>query len=143
MNRFARWLAVLVGTTAVGLSVAGCIPGIPKSSDETEEKELEFRYLDGDEDSDNYLLEIRINGPILNTPASAGFFSFDSGVTYAYQLQSLLEEAAEDDRIQGLFVRLSTPGGTVVGSNVIFEAIESYKAATENPVYAYIEGLSA
>lgn len=143
MNRFVRWLALLAGITTVSLGMTSCLPGIPKTSSDTEDDTLEFRYVDGDEDSDNYLLELRINGPILNTPSNAGFFAIDSGVTYAYQFQDLLEQAAEDDRIRGIFLRLSTPGGTVVGSNVIFDALMDYKAATENPVYAYIEGLSA
>jgi len=143
MNRFVRWFAVLAGVTTISLGATGCFPGIPKSSDDAEDDSLEFRYVDGDENSDNYLLELRINGPILNTPSNAGFFAIDSSVTYAYQMQDLLEKAAEDDRIQGLFVRMSTPGGTVVGSNVIFDALMDYKTLTENPVYVYIEGLSA
>lgn len=143
MNRFVRWLAVLTGVGVIGLGTASCVPGIPKSSNDSEDEPFEFVYVDGDEDSDNYLLEIQITGPILNSPSNTGFFTLDSGVTYAYQMQDLLEQAAEDDRIQGLFLRLSTPGGTVVGSNVIFDALMDYKEATENPVYAYIEGLSA
>ena len=143
MNRFVRRLAVFASIAIVGLGTAGCFPGIPKSSSSADDDTLEFRYVDGNEDSENYLLELRINGPILNTPSNAGFFGLDSGVTYAYQMQDLLEKVAEDDRIQGLFLRISTPGGTVVGSNVIFEALMDYKEATENPVYAYIEGLSA
>ena len=143
MNRFVRWLAVLTGLGMVSLGAAGCIPGIPKSSDNTDDEAFEFRYIDGDEDSENYLLQLRINGPILNTPSNGGFFGLDSGVTYAYQLQSLLEEVAEDDRIEGLYLRVSTPGGTVVGSNVIYEALVDYKEATDNPIYVYIEGISA
>lgn len=143
MNRFVRWLALIAGVTTVSLGMTGCLPGIPKTSNNAEDDTLEFRYVDGDEDSNNYLLELRINGPILNTPSNAGFFAIDSGVTYAYQFQNLLEQAAEDDRIEGLFLRMSTPGGTVVGSNVIFDALMDYKEATENPVYVYIEGLSA
>jgi protease-4 len=144
MNRFVRWFSLSAGMAAIALTATACFPGIPKgSSDEAEDEALEFRYVDGDEDSDNYLLELRINGPILNTPANAGFFAIDSGVTYAYQFQDLLEKAAEDDRIRGLFLRLSTPGGTVVGSNVIFDALVDYQETTENPIYGYVEGLSA
>lgn len=143
MKRFVRGLAILSGVVAVSGGVIGCVPGIPKSSDSSAEEALEFRYVDGDEDSENYLLQIHLNGPILNSPSNSGFFGLDAGVTYAYQLQELLEKAAEDDRIQGLFLRVSTPGGTVVGSNVVYEALANYKETTENPIYAYIEGLSA
>lgn len=143
MNRLLRWLAVLAGVSLMGLGTTGCIPNFSSSSDKAEDDTLDFRYVEGDEDSENYLLELRINGPILNSPSNAGFFSLDSSVTYAYQFQELMEKVAEDDRIQGIFLRMSTPGGTVLGSNVIYEALADYKAATENPIYVYIEGLSA
>lgn len=142
MNRFVRSLAIVSGLVSISFGAIACVPGIPKSSSRDDDG-IEFRYIDGDEDSDNYLLELRINGPILNNPSSSGFFGLDTSVTYAYQMQDLLEEVAEDDRIQGLFLRLSTPGGTVVGSNVLYEALVDYKEATGNPIYAYIEGLSA
>ncbi|NEQ47628.1 MAG: S49 family peptidase [Leptolyngbya sp. SIOISBB] len=143
MNRLLRWLAVLAGVSIVSLGTVSCFPNFSSSSDDGEEDALDFRYVDGDEDSENYLLEIRINGPILNSPSNAGFFGLDSSVTYAYQFQKLMEKVAEDDRIEGIFLRISTPGGTVVGSNVVYEALASYKETTENPIYAYIEGLSA
>ena len=143
MNRLLRRLAVLAGAAMVSLSAVGCLPNFSSNSDDGEEDSFDFRYVDGDEDSDNYLLEIRINGPILNSPSNAGFFGLDSSVTYAYQFQKLMEKVAEDDRIQGIFLRISTPGGTVVGSNVVYEALAGYKETTENPIYAYIEGLSA
>ncbi|MEM1309089.1 MAG: S49 family peptidase [Cyanobacteria bacterium P01_D01_bin.71] len=143
MNRLLRWLSVFAGVSVIGLGVAGCFPNLSSSSDEGEKDQLDFQYIDGDEDSENYLLELRINGPILNSPSNGGFFGLDSSVTYAYQFQKLIEQVAEDDRIQGIFLRISTPGGTVVGSNVVYEALADYKTATENPVYAYIEGLSA
>ena len=143
MRRLIRWMFTLTGMAVLGLGATGCIPGIPKGESQAEEDALTFTYVEGDEQSDNYLLEIHIRGPILNSPSGAGFFGLDAGVTYAYQLQDLLEKAAEEERIQGLFLRLATPGGTVVGSNVIYEALVAYKEATENPVYAYIEGLSA
>ncbi|MGD1858665.1 MAG: S49 family peptidase [Leptolyngbyaceae cyanobacterium] len=143
MNRLLRCLAVLAVITVIGWGATGCIPNFSSSSDEGEEEQLDFRYIDGDEDSDNYLLELRINGPILNSPSNGGFFGLDSSVTYAYQFQRLMKQVAEDDRILGVFLRISTPGGTVVGSNVVYEALADYKAVTEKPVYAYIEGLSA
>jgi len=144
MNRLLRWLAVLAGVSALGLGAASCFPGLPTGgSDEAEDDTLDFRYVDGDEDSDNYLLELRINGPILNSPSNSGFFSIDSSVTYAYQFQKLMEKVSEDDRIQGIFLRMSTPGGTIVGSTVIYDALADYQEATENPIHVYIEGLSA
>ena len=53
------------------------------------------------------------------------------------------DAAADNSDIKGIFLHVSTPGGTVFGSMAIHEAIQAYKAATGNPVLVYIEGLSA
>lgn len=143
MNRLTRWVSTLAGAAVISLGVASCFPGGSSSSGSSDDDTLVFSYIEGDRDSENYLLEIRINGPILNSPSTSGFFGLDTNVTYAYELQGLLKKAAEDDRIQGLLLRLSTPGGTVVGSTVIYDALVEYKEVTENPIYAHIEGLSA
>ncbi|MEL6382568.1 MAG: S49 family peptidase [Cyanobacteria bacterium J06626_18] len=142
MNRLTRWVSALAGVAVVSLGATGCFPGGSGSSS-VDSDTLAFKYLEGNEDSENYLLEVRINGPILNSPSTSGFFALDSSVTYAYELRDLLRKAAEDDRVRGILLRLSTPGGTVVGSTVLYDALVEYKEATENPVYAHIEGLSA
>jgi protease-4 len=143
MNRGWRWLLAVSGIAALTLGMVSCVPGIPKSSRKSDKDALEFTYLEGDRNSDNYLLEVRINGPILNTSSSSGFFAVDSGVTYAYEVEKLLKKAAKDERIKGILLRTSTPGGTVVGSNVLYDALKAYQDTTENPIYAFIDGLSA
>ncbi|MEM9005953.1 MAG: S49 family peptidase [Cyanobacteria bacterium P01_F01_bin.86] len=142
MNRLTRWVSTLAGVAIFGLGAGGCFPSGSTSSS-VDDDTLTFTYLEGNRDSENYLLEIRINGPILNSPSSSGFFGLDASVTYAYELQDLLQKAIEDTRIQGILLRLSTPGGTVVGSTVLYDALANYKAVTENPIYAHVEGLSA
>lgn len=141
MNRLPKLATALIGIATLALSTTACV--IRLGEEPEQDNRLNFSYREGNEDSDNYLLEVRINGPILNTPSSSGILGFGSGVTYAYQVQDLIEEASEDDRVQGLFLRLSTPGGTVVGANVIFNALEAYQETTGNPIIAYIEGLAA
>ncbi|MGF1521483.1 MAG: S49 family peptidase [Leptolyngbyaceae cyanobacterium] len=142
MNRLTRWVSALAGVVVVSFGAAGCFPGGSNSSS-ADSDTLTLTYLEGNRDSENYLLEVRINGPILNSPSTSGFFALDSSVTYAYELRDLLRKAAEDARINGVLLRLSTPGGTVVGSTVLYDALVEYKEATENPIYAHIEGLSA
>ena len=143
MNRLTRWVSTLAGVAVISLGTASCFPGGSSNAGDADDDTLVFSYIEGDRDSENYLLEIRINGPILNSPSSSGLFGLDTNVTYAYEFQDLLQKAAKDERVQGLLLRLSTPGGTVVGSTVIYDALVDYKESTENPVYAHIEGLSA
>lgn len=135
MNR----LTALTVAIALTLGISACGGGL---EDAGGYEPLTYDYVTGNDDSDNYLLDIHINGIILNSPASTGLFGV-SGATYGYELQEILEKASEDDQVKGIFLRISTPGGTVVGSDVIYQALAHYKDTTGNPIVAYVEGLSA
>ena len=137
MTRLNTWTATATIALTLGLSACGGEP-----VDLGGYEPLSYDYVSGDDDSDNYLLQIHIDGVILNSPASSGLFGV-SGVTYGYELQEILEKASEDEQVKGIFLRLSTPGGTVVGSEVIYQALADYKETTDKPIVAYIEGLSA
>jgi protease-4 len=138
MKPFLKYaLAVFCGIL-VGVSFASC--GRQANTVESE-PETNYTFVSGAKNSSNRLLEIQINGPILNSPS--GNLGLSSAITYGYEVQKLLDRASKDDKIKGVFVRLSTPGGTIVGSDAIFGALKRYRETTKKPVIAYIEGLSA
>ncbi len=143
MNSGWRRWAALATAAVMSWMATGCVPGIPKRSTGSDKDKLDFSYIEGDRKSDNYLLELQINGPILNTPSSSGFFALDSGVTYAYEVEELLRKVAKDDRVKGILLRLATPGGTIVGSTVLYDALVEYRNVTGNPIYAFVDGFSA
>lgn len=125
----------------IGFSFASC--GQQSGDGVEAESPLRFRFVEGKANHPNRLLEVQINGVILNSPSS-GFTGFsEGGVTYGYQVQRLLERISQDDRIKGILLRVSTPGGTVVGSDAIYKALIAYRDKTKKPVIAYVEGLSA
>ncbi|MCL6432698.1 MAG: S49 family peptidase [Leptolyngbyaceae cyanobacterium HOT.MB2.61] len=133
-------LAGLVGLL-IGLSFASC--GQQKGESFEPEDPLNFKFVEGKRTSQNRLLELQINGVILNSP-SGGISELTGGeVTYGYQIERLLERISEDKRVKGIFLRLSTPGGTVVGSDAIYNALVNYRKSTKQPVVGYVEGLSA
>ncbi len=110
-----------------------------------EPDQLAYHYISGNQMSENRLLSIPIQGVILgsmppNIPPAA---LFGGGVTYGYAVQEVLEKAARDDSIKGVFLHMQTPGGTIFGSYAIFEGLKMYKDVTGKPVVVYIEGLSA
>ena len=102
-----------------------------------------YVYVSGDEDSDNKLLELPVDGIILGSSADNNSAMDWLGVTYGYDLKDILAEAAEQEEIKGVLLHMQTPGGTIFGSRAIFDGVEAYQAATNKPVIAYIEGLSA
>jgi protease IV len=130
---FAGLVGLLIGLT--------CLTWGRQTGGIQSESEPAYKFVSGEKDSQNRLLEIQINGPILNS-ASDGF-GFPGTLTYGYEIERLLDRVSKDDKIKGIFVRLSTPGGTIVGSNAIFAALKRYRETTKKPVVAYIDGVSA
>lgn len=47
------------------------------------------------------------------------------------------------DRVKAILLHMSTPGGTVVDSNNIYEMLMRYKEQYHVPVFAYVDGLCA
>ena len=107
----------------------------------------QFATLYGQDDSDQMLLNVNVQGIILGTPPrfDAGPFSFlgSPAATYGYAIREKLAAAADNKSIKGIFIHMATPGGTVFGSLAIYNAIKDYQAATGNPVLVYVEGVSA
>jgi len=138
MNQVLKIALAVLGGIVIGASFASW----GRQADGVEaEGDLTFSFVSGEKKSKNRLLQVEISGPILND--SLGGFSSLAGVTYGYEVQRILEKAGKDDRIKGVLLRLSTPGGTIVGSNAIFNALKDYRERTKKPVIAHIDGLSA
>lgn len=128
----------------MGLGI-GIGAGISGDGQLAQTDQLAYTYLSGDKESENRLLSISIQGIILgslppNIPPAA---LFTSGITYGYAVQELLEKAARDESVKGIFLHVQTPGGTIFGSYAIFEGIKAYQETANKPVLAYIEGLTA
>ncbi len=127
-------LLVSCGAAAIGSSAGGGRQAAEKSS----------RTLYGEEDSENAILRVDIQGPILTHKSddASGFFGGLDGVTYGYEVKEQLLDAAKNDDVDAVMMFVSTPGGTVVGSQAIHQGVEAVKAAGK-PVVAYVDGLSA
>jgi len=54
-----------------------------------------------------------------------------------------LKRAKEDDYVKGLIIRVNSPGGTVSGSDQIYNAILKYREDANKPVVAFMQGVAA
>lgn len=112
---------------------------------EIEPDKITYTYISGSRVSENRLLVIPIQGIILgNAPLNIPPAALLGGwLTYGYSVQEMLEKAAKDDSVKGIFLHVQTPGGTIFGSYAIFEGIKAYQEIANKPVLAYIEGFAA
>ena len=98
------------------------------------------------DDGDNKLAIVPVTGIIdslsLSSDSPAGWFA-DEFVTFGYTVKQTLAALAEDSDVKGVLLLLNTPGGTINGSKAISDGVAAYQQATGQPVYAYVESISA
>ena len=142
---------IFLATLAVfaALMVGGSGGGGDEFADESYNQADSFtRVVRGElnEDADNKLAILPVTGLIdsLSTTDTnpAGWFSNDF-VTYGYSIKETLADLAEDESIKGVLLLMNTPGGTINGSKAIADGVRAYQEATEQPVYAYVQSISA
>ncbi len=143
-NIFFGTVSVVVSLTAISFafSILGGILTLASGGTEVDD----YKFISGKQSSGNRLLQISIKGPILGSPIAEGSsFGLGSlgGITYGYQVQTELEKAAKDSSIKGIFLHVVTPGGTIFGSQAIYDGIKAYQQKTGKPVIAFVEGLAA
>jgi protease-4 len=56
---------------------------------------------------------------------------------------SQLKRAREDKRIKGLIIHVNSPGGTLSGSDQIYNEIRKYREESGKPVVAFMQGVAA
>lgn len=105
------------------------------------EPDLTYQHLDGAAFSPNYLLEIPIYGFISVDAADPSLFWLNEG-TYSAHVRKVLQQAAQDDRVKGILLRLNTGGGSTTGADAIYNALVNYRKFTNKPVVAHIEEIS-
>lgn len=91
----------------------------------------------GDED---VILVVDVSGVILADAGGLG--PFGGTLAGGSQIKDRLAEAAEDDEIDAVILRLNTPGGSVVGSELIGDGVLAVRDAGK-PVVAHVTEISA
>ncbi len=76
------------------------------------------------------IAEIRIDGPIVATPAGG---VLAQGMASAPRITGLIDRAARDDRVLGLLLVVNSPGGGAAASQEIYREVQRFKE-TGKPV---------
>ncbi len=129
----------MIAATGVLIGVALRSCEMPK--DIQAQKPQSYRFVSGQENAPNRLLEVSIDGVILNSEIPG--LGAIGGITNGYDIQKQLEQASKDDNVKGIFLKVQSPGGTIVGSDAIYNAVKTYREKTKKPVVAYVDGFSA
>jgi protease-4 len=133
---------ILLATIAFFALIAGCAAAVSSATtssggdgpiDSTEN-------IDGVDGADNVILVIDVKGVILADAGGAG--PFGGQLAGGASIKEQLEAAADDDTIDAVILRLNTPGGSVVGSELITDGVAAVQASGK-PVVAHVTEISA
>lgn len=83
---------------------------------------------------------IDINGVIMNATESK-FMS--DGEHFVSLIVEKMNAAAQDDRVKAVILRINSPGGSVTASDILYNEILAFRAATGKPVIAYFQDVAA
>jgi protease-4 len=97
-------------------------------------------HIDGVDGADDLVLVIDVEGVILADAGGAG--PFGGLLAGGMSIKEQLEAAADDDDVDAVILRLNTPGGSVVGSELITDGVTAVQAAGK-PVIAHVTEISA
>ena len=84
---------------------------------------------------------IHADGPISSGDSSIGDGLFSSDSIGSRTLVGALEDALYDENIRGAVLRLDSPGGSALASEVIWQAVREF--GQEKPIYAVVGSMAA
>ncbi len=90
-----------------------------------------------DNSGTNKVVIVKVDGII------SGLLTDSRGNSMVQSLKKQLDLAAEDDSVLGVLLLIDSPGGEVLASDEIYEAIESFQQDSSKIVVAYLSGLAA
>jgi len=101
---------------------------------------LEERVLDGERGPK--ILLVDVSGP-LGLRSTSGLLGLSQSESAVSRLREELERAERDDEIAALVLRIDSPGGTVIASEILYRELMRHKRATGRPVVAQLMGIAA
>jgi protease-4 len=101
---------------------------------------LEERVVSGEGKAK--VLMIDVSGAI-TSEERAGTLGLSTEESTVARIGSELDRAAEDDAIVALVLRINSPGGTVTGSDILYDRIMRFKSERQVPVFVQMLDLTA
>ncbi len=88
------------------------------------------------------ILMLDVDGA-LSTHGERGALGLASRESVVARIRQVLEAAREDDRVRGVLLRIDSPGGTVIASEILYREIQRFKRESGLPVVAQLMGVAA
>lgn len=80
---------------------------------------------------------------VITSDSERGAFGLSGQESVVSRVEAELRQAAEDDHIKGILVRINTPGGTVTASDVLYERLTRFRRERHVPIVAQLMDIAA
>ena len=125
-------VAAILGVIVIGfLLVIGTITAV---TDVEKGKPFKEELISGNSFAANKIVVVSIDGIILNKTSNG------ASATY---ITKIFDQLAKDHGVKAVILRINSPGGEVVASDIIYNKILAYKKKTGNPVITCMESVAA
>ena len=138
-NALAKTLGILLGFSII-IIILGILLNL--LNDPNFNRVSNFEFIEGDEISENKIIYLDINGPIFSR-SNNNISLINSDVIYANLVEQKLLNMSEEKNIKALLISLNSPGGTVSGSNRLYEVLMEFKKKFNIPIYIHVQELLA
>ncbi|HUJ70883.1 MAG TPA: signal peptide peptidase SppA [Verrucomicrobiae bacterium] len=132
---FFLFLSVLGNLVLFAISFGGGVHG-DSIATATHHGRYEERFVDGEEDARDKIAVIYLSGVI---SSSTDGYGTEEGMVA--DIEDQLQQAVDDKRVKAIILRIDSPGGEVVASDTIYQAVVA--ARDKKPVVASIDTLGA
>jgi protease-4 len=124
----------IAAVLAIGWLATGCIsvelPGLSRGP-------FEETVVDGEDGPKILMLEL---SGMLTTAPEESALGLGQRESQTARLREQIDLALEDDEIAALLLRIDSPGGTVIASDILHREVQRWKRETGRPVVAQLMG---
>ena len=91
---------------------------------------------EGNFEEDGEIVVVELNGQIVEKSITSDPFNFDTQVIGSDQVRETLDELANDQNVKGVILKINSPGGGVVASDMVYSSVRKF--AETKPVVATV-----
>lgn len=132
------WLCVQLSILLITL--AGCTPGAFQIELVPADKQLKETQIQKDRGLFVFdkIAIIDVDGTMVNSRQDGWLRTGDNPVSV---FKEKLDKAAADSDVKAVVLRLNSPGGTVVATDIMYHSLQEFKRQTGKPVIVCVTGL--
>lgn len=128
-----------IASVLIASVLVGCMPKSVTIELNRRPPKIDERVVLTDTAPTGKIAQIDVTGVITQTPTTA----FGPGPSILDDVAAMLAKAADDEGVQGVLLRINSPGGSVAASESLANMIETFRQRTGKPVVASMGEVAA